>query len=185
MSDAFITLIGNIASEIRSINTDRGTAITSFRFAQTPRRIDRQTGRWGDGPTSFFGVTCWRGLAEHVAASLHKGDPVVLFGRLRIRDWKNPDGRSGRDAEIDAISIGHDLSRGTSRFTRVTRERADQADENEVAASMRMELLVEEQAEAAGESLDREAAARAGNPDGSATADVVFASAGSDRDRAA
>ncbi|MGH8825473.1 MAG: single-stranded DNA-binding protein [Jiangellaceae bacterium] len=172
MSDAFITLIGNIASEVRSINTDRGTAITSFRFAQTPRRIDRQTGRWGDGPTSFFGVTCWRSLAEHVAASLHKGDPVVLFGRLRIRDWKNPDGRNGRDAEIDAISIGHDLARGTSAFTRVTRDRSDLVDESEVAAGMRMDLLVEEQAEAAGETATAEA-------------DPVFSSAGNERERAA
>ncbi|MGH8840221.1 MAG: single-stranded DNA-binding protein [Jiangellaceae bacterium] len=172
MSDAFITLIGNIASEIRSINTERGTAITSFRFAHTPRRIDRQTGRWGDGPTSFFGVTCWRALAEHSAASLHKGDPVVLVGRLRVRDWKSPDGRSGRDAEIDAISIGHDLGRGTSQFTRITRERADQADESDAAASMRMDLLVEEQAEAAGETAGEEA-------------EPVYASPANERDRAA
>jgi single-strand DNA-binding protein len=151
MSDAFITMIGNIASEVRTVNTPRGTAITSFRFAHTPRRVDRQTGRWGDGPTSFFGVTCWRGLAEHAAACLRKGDPVVLFGRLRVRDWKNDDGRSGRDAEIDAISMGHDLTRGTSEFTRVTRDRADQVDENDMAANMRMDLLVEEQAEATGE----------------------------------
>ncbi|HEX6577593.1 MAG TPA: single-stranded DNA-binding protein [Jiangellaceae bacterium] len=172
MSDAFITLIGNIASEIRSINTQRGTAITSFRFAHTPRRIDRQTGRWGDGPTSFFGVTCWRGLAEHVSASLHKGDPVVLYGRLRVRDWKNDDGRSGRDAEIDAISIGHDLTRGTSEFTRVTRDRSDQVDESELAASMRIDLLVEEQADAAGEA-----------PGGGA--DPVYPAAASGHDRAA
>ena len=172
MSDAFITLIGNIASEIRSINTERGTAITSFRFAHTPRRIDRQTGRWGDGPTSFFGVTCWRALAEHSAASLHKGDPVVLIGRLRVRDWKSPDGRSGRDAEIDAISIGHDLGRGTSQFTRITRDRADQVDESDAAANMRMDLLVEEQAEAAGETIGGEA-------------EPAYASTANERDRAA
>ena len=65
MSDGIITLVGNVASDVRTIKSERGTAITSFRFAHTPRRIDRQTGRWGDGPTSFYGVTCWRSLAEH------------------------------------------------------------------------------------------------------------------------
>ena len=88
MTDAIITLVGNVASEVRTVNSERGTTITSFRFAHTPRRIDRQTGRWGDGPTSFYGVTCWRTLAEHCRDSLHKGDPVVLLGRLRIRDWR-------------------------------------------------------------------------------------------------
>ncbi|MET0711205.1 MAG: single-stranded DNA-binding protein, partial [Jiangellaceae bacterium] len=73
MSDGIITLVGNVASDVRTIKSERGTAITSFRFAHTPRRIDRQTGRWGDGPTSFYGVTCWRSLAEHCRDCLRKG----------------------------------------------------------------------------------------------------------------
>lgn len=154
MSEAIVTLIGNIASDVRTMTSERGTAITSFRFAQTPRRIDRNTGRWGDGPTSFYSVTCWRGLAEHGKESLRRGDPVIVFGRLRIRDWKNEDGRTGRDAEIDAITVGHDLVRGTTEFTRVKRERIEVADEAELAAGMRMELLVAEQAGAAGEPPD-------------------------------
>lgn len=154
MTDAIITLVGNVASEVRTVNSERGTTITSFRFAHTPRRIDRQTGRWGDGPTSFYGVTCWRTLAEHCRDSLHKGDPVVLFGRLRIRDWRTEDGRPGRDAEIDAISVGHDLVRGTSEFVRARKERVDVVDEYELAANVRMELLVQEQALAAGEQAE-------------------------------
>jgi single-strand DNA-binding protein len=155
MTDAIITLVGNVASEVRTVNSERGTTITSFRFAHTPRRIDRQTGRWGDGPTSFYGVTCWRTLAEHCRDSLHKGDPVVLLGRLRIRDWRTEDGRPGRDAEIDAISVGHDLVRGTSEFVRARKERVDVVDEYELAANVRMELLVQEQATAAGESPEQ------------------------------
>jgi single-strand DNA-binding protein len=151
MSDGFITLVGNVASDVRTIKSERGTAITSFRFAHTPRRIDKQTGRWGDGPTSFYGVTCWRSLAEHCRDCLHKGDPIVLFGKLRIRDWRTEDGRLSRDAEIDAISVGHDLVRGTSRFVRSRKEQVDVIDEHELAASMRMELLVQEQAQAANE----------------------------------
>jgi len=45
MSEAIVTLVGNIASDVRTITSERGTAITTFRFAQTPRRIDRNTGR--------------------------------------------------------------------------------------------------------------------------------------------
>jgi single-strand DNA-binding protein len=148
MSDGHITLVGNVASDIRTTKSERGTAITSFRFAHSPRRFNQRAGRWGDGPTSFYSVTCWRSLAEHCRDSLHRGDPVVVFGRLRIRDWRNEDGRPGKDAEIDAISIGHDLVRGTSTYVRSRKEQIDVVDEQEIAASMRMELLVQEQATA-------------------------------------
>ncbi len=183
MSEAIITLVGNIASDVRTVKSERGTAITSFRFAQTPRRIDRNTGRWGDGPTSFYGVTCWRSLAEHGSESLHKGDPVIVVGRLRIRDWKSDDGRAGRDAEIDAITVGHDLVRGKSAFTRVRRDRIEPADEAELATSLRMGLLVEEQARAAGEP-DEPDDDEAPEADG-APASAAFASAGGRGDRAA
>ena len=36
MSDGIITLVGNVASDVRTIKSERGTAITSFRFAHTP-----------------------------------------------------------------------------------------------------------------------------------------------------
>lgn len=148
MTDGYVILVGNVASDIRSVNSERGTAISTFRFAHTPRRFDRQVGRWGDGPTSFYSVTCWRSLAENCQTSLHKGDPVLVFGRLQVKDWQNRDGRVGRDAEIDAIAVGHDLVRGTSVFTRAKKERPVGVDENEIAAALRMELLVQEQAAA-------------------------------------
>jgi single-strand DNA-binding protein len=151
MSDGIITLVGNVASDVRTIKSERGTVITSFRFAHTPRKFNQQAGRWGDGPTSFYGVTCWRSLAEHCRDSLHKGDPVVVYGRLRIRDWRNEDGRPGKDAEIDAISVGHDLVRGTSAFVRARKEQVDVVDEQEIAAGMRMELLIQEQTMVSGE----------------------------------
>jgi single-strand DNA-binding protein len=74
-----------------------------------------------------------------------------VYGRLRIRDWRNEDGRPGKDAEIDAISVGHDLVRGTSTFVRVRKEQIDVVDEQELAASVRMELLVLEQQQADGD----------------------------------
>jgi len=66
--------------------------------ASTPRRLDKGTGEWSDGQTLWFGVTCWRSLAENIAASLHTGDKVVLTGRLATRPWKGePNQQRGRD----------------------------------------------------------------------------------------
>jgi len=83
-----VTVIGNVAQDVRHVITDQGVPITSFRLASTRRHYDRALGRWVDGETTFVNVTCWRSLADHVRASISKGDPVVVIGRLRVRPWE-------------------------------------------------------------------------------------------------
>jgi single-strand DNA-binding protein len=98
----------------------------------TPRFRKRSTGDWVDGPTSWFSVTCWRALADHVRDSVRKGDPVLVHGRLRADVWKREDGQSSVSYVVDATYVGHDLSRGTATFVRMARpERAEAEDETE------------------------------------------------------
>ncbi|GMA85810.1 hypothetical protein GCM10025868_10600 [Angustibacter aerolatus] len=49
-----------------------------------------------------------------------KGQPVVVHGTLTRRDWDH-DGQSGVDLEVEAVSVGHDLRRGSSQFAKVSR----------------------------------------------------------------
>lgn len=112
-----ITLTGLVATTPRHILTAEGLAITSFRLASSQRRFDRGANKWVDGDTNWYTVTGFRALASHAAESINKGDRVMVTGRLRIRDWENTD-RSGTTVEIEADSIGHDLTWGTSVFTR-------------------------------------------------------------------
>ncbi len=121
MNDATVTITGNVATDIRHVETDNGVHIASFRLGSTPRRWTKGRG-WVDGDTSYYTVTCWRFLAQNVARSLSKGDPVVISGTVRVREWSQGD-RSGVVTEVDATSVGHDLNRGISRFARVTRAR--------------------------------------------------------------
>jgi len=51
---------------------------------------------------------------------LHKGDPVVIVGRLALREWEQ-DGRAGSTLDLTADVIGHDLTRGTATFERTRR----------------------------------------------------------------
>lgn len=120
MNENWVTLTGNVAQDVRHKVTDTGVHMASFRMASTPRFYDRTKRCWVDGETSWVTVHCWRGLAENVASSVSRGDPVVAFGRLRVRDWER-DGRSGTSAEVEAQVVGHDLTRGTSAFKRVIR----------------------------------------------------------------
>jgi single-strand DNA-binding protein len=114
-----VTICGNVASDVRYVCTDQGLAIASFRIAATERRYERGRG-WVDGETNYLTITCFRALAENVAGSLQKGQPVVVSGKLRIRSWKKDD-RQGLSAEVEAAAVGHDLSRGTSAFRRIVR----------------------------------------------------------------
>jgi single-strand DNA-binding protein len=114
-----VTICGNVASDVRYVCTDQGLAIASFRIAATERRYERGRG-WVDGETNYLTITCFRALAENVAGSLQKGQPVVVSGKLRIRSWRK-DERQGLSAEVEAAAVGHDLSRGTSVFRRIVR----------------------------------------------------------------
>lgn len=133
MYETIVTVVGNVASDVRHTLTPRGVHLASFRLAATPRRYDRNSG-WVDGHTNFFSITCWRALADHVAASVRVGEPVVVVGRLRVRPWEREDGRRGVTVEVDATAVGHDLSRGTTTFTKATREAAAAADVDRMAA---------------------------------------------------
>lgn len=116
MTDS-ITATGLVATELRDTTTSEGLRIVSFRLASSQRRFNKTENVWEYGPTNWFTVSTFRHLAENIAASIKKGDRVVVTGRLRIRTWEK-DGKSGTVVEIDADAIGPDLMWGTAAFTR-------------------------------------------------------------------
>lgn len=116
MTDS-ITLTGLVATAPRHIVTSEGLPITSFRLASTQRRFDRSKERWIDGETNWYTVTAFRQLAINAAGSVGKGDRILVTGRLRIREWENGE-RTGTNIDVEADAIGHDLSWGSSVFTR-------------------------------------------------------------------
>lgn len=137
MYETTVTLVGNAATAVEYRETTAGP-VARFRMAVTPRRWDRQNSGWSDGPTSFYTVFAWRGLAANLSGSLSVGDPVLVHGRLRVREVDpigpagehrereghgGPGGDGGRRTfvDVDALAVGHDLNRGTSAFRRVAR----------------------------------------------------------------
>lgn len=112
-----ITVTGYVATEPRHLVTAAGLSITSFRLASNLRRLDPKLGTWVDAGTNWYSVSAYRGLADTVADSIKKRDPVVVVGRLRIHDWDNGT-KTGTNVDLDADMIGHNLRWGTSVFTR-------------------------------------------------------------------
>lgn len=119
MNDTVVTLVGNAATGVEYRETTTG-GVARFRFAVTPRRWDRRNSVWADGSTSFYTVCAWRNLGANLTASVNVGDPLVVHGKLRVRD-EAKDGQRRTFVDIDAVSIGHDLTWGTSAFKRVAR----------------------------------------------------------------
>ncbi len=120
MSDTLLTLQGWLGSDV-TVRQAGGVPVASFRVACTPRRYQRSTDTWSDGATQWYTVNAWRALAHNCARSLRRGDPVVLHGRLDLRVWVNNQGEEVTTFELDAVHVGHDLSRGTAAFTRTPR----------------------------------------------------------------
>ena len=143
-----ISVTGLVATSPRHLVTQDGLPITSFRMASSQRRFDRTHNKWVDGDTNWYTVTGFRQLAINASTSINKGDRISVIGRLKVRDWDNGE-RAGTSVEIEADSLGHDLSWGCSQFTRtvLVREVDDSADETPAAElavdNLGMEFLQE------------------------------------------
>lgn len=120
MNDIPITVVGTVLQDPKVNQVRSGAKVTSLRLASNSRRLNRSTGLWEDGETTFVTINCWRGLGENVAEAIKRGDPVVVTGRLKVREWSTEE-RNGISVEIEASSVGHDLSRGVSSFHKVKR----------------------------------------------------------------
>lgn len=125
MNDTLVTVVGNVATNVEYRETPTG-GVARFRFAVTARRWDRERAAWADGHTSFYTVNAWRQLGENLAASVTIGEPLVVHGRLRVREEPagGQDGQRRTFVDIDAVAAGHDLTRGTAAFRRGGGKRA-------------------------------------------------------------
>jgi single-strand DNA-binding protein len=116
--EAQVHLAGYVATEPKFKKVAGDISSARLRVAYTARRRDKETGEWGDGPTSFVNIQCWRTLADNVSMSVHKGEPVLIMGRLQIRRFEDAEGAPRTAVEVEASSVGHDLTRGVAQFSR-------------------------------------------------------------------
>jgi single-strand DNA-binding protein len=117
--DNTITVRGYVTAEPKMRQrTPEQVPVATIRVGSTPRKLNRETGEWQDGETSYYTVKCWRKLAENVHGSLRKGDMVIVRGKVFTRSWLDDQQRVRMEVQIEADSVGHDLAFGWSRFNR-------------------------------------------------------------------
>lgn len=105
-----ITVVGNVTGDITYRHAEDGKTSAFFRLVSTERRYNTQIGDWEDGESVWFGISCWRRLADSVKTTLSKGDPVIVQGKLRQRYYEKDDVKRS-SFHLDAQHIGLDLSR--------------------------------------------------------------------------
>jgi single-strand DNA-binding protein len=117
MKEQNIVVTGLVATTPRHLVTADGLPITSFRLASGVSRWDNTKGEWTTAETNWFTITSFKTIAVNTAVSISKGDRVFVSGVLRVRDWDNGE-RAGTSVEIEADTLGPDLTWGQCNFTR-------------------------------------------------------------------
>jgi single-strand DNA-binding protein len=110
VNETWTTVVGNVANDVSWRRTTNGGEVANFRVMSTERRFDPETGSWQDGARLAVRVSCWRRLGENVRTCIAKGDPVVVIGKLSVREYE-ADGVRRTSTELEARSVGLDLSR--------------------------------------------------------------------------
>jgi len=146
MNETYVTISGNVVGDPVARATKANVPFVTFRVASNVRRVDFKTGEYIDAGTNFVNVTAFRSLGVNLANSLKKGEPVLVYGRMRINQWVNGE-RSGTTVEIDAYNVGHDLSWGQTQFVKVAKPQLNQNDR-----------MADPEVQDAADQLDRDAA---------------------------
>jgi len=108
--------IGNVTRDPELRFTQGGDAVCGFGIAMNHQRRNGDT--FEDVGVTYIDVTCWRGLAEHVAETITKGQRVIVLGRLETEDYETRDGDVRSALRMTADDCGPSLMWATAEVTR-------------------------------------------------------------------
>jgi single-strand DNA-binding protein len=120
--DNTVTLTGNLTKDPELRYTTGGRGVASFGLAVNRRY--QVNGEWQE-QVSFFNVVAWADLGENAAASLHKGNRIVVTGRLEQRSYETREGEKRNVTEVIADDLGPSLRWAQAQVERIYRDSAD------------------------------------------------------------
>lgn len=100
-----ITLIGYVGKDAESRTFENGGKVANFTFATTERGYTLQNGDKVPDQTDWHNVVCHKGLAEFAEKWARKGQPFLITGRVRYREYTNLAGEKRYITEVIARSI--------------------------------------------------------------------------------
>lgn len=112
-----VTVVGSLQGDPELSFTKSGKALAKITVRDTVTVGDERT-------YHYYDVTLWNDLAEHVAASLEKGDRVIVVGKLEQQKWEDQEGKKHSKVALVAWNVGPDLSYADASVVREEREEA-------------------------------------------------------------
>ena len=119
MADCTVTMVGNATKDPDLRYTTSGRGVVSFGLAVNRRW--QQNGEWQEA-VSFFNVVAWADLGENVAASIQKGNRVIVTGRMEQRSYEDKEGQTRQVVELVADDVGPSLKWAQCEIERVSRD---------------------------------------------------------------
>lgn len=95
-------IVGQLGQDPQLRYTASGKAVTHFSVAVSNKSGDKTYTDWTQ-------VVVWGPNAEAVNANLHKGDGVIVIGRMSTRSWEGKDGTKQKTTELIADEVGRSI----------------------------------------------------------------------------
>lgn len=106
MSEGLVAKIGTIVKKAPELRfSPKGVAVTKFSLAVKPYVPKGEP----QPETTFYEVTAFGSLAEHVAETLDKGHRALVIGTGKLETWTGKDGKERTTKTIIADGVGPDL----------------------------------------------------------------------------
>lgn len=100
-----IILTGFVGKDAECRTFENGGKVANFTFATTERGYTLQNGTQVPEQTDWHNVVCHKGLAEFAEKWARKGQPFLITGRVRYREYINQAGEKRYITEVIARSI--------------------------------------------------------------------------------
>lgn len=125
------TVRGNLGDDpdLRHIGAQNLAAVRC-RVGVRQSKAERERG----APTVWVTVQALGDLAERIAATFKKGDPVLFLGHWRRDEWTDKEGANRHDDYVQAIAGGPDLASCTVAGVERVRAASTQASTSAPAA---------------------------------------------------
>lgn len=118
-----ITAIGGLVRDPDLKYASTGTAVVTFTVA-CGRRFQRN-GQWEED-TAFLDCVMFGDAGQNVAASLRKGDRVIVSGRIDQNNWEDREGNKRSKLQIVADEVGASMKWNQLEIQRQERSKANE-----------------------------------------------------------